>query len=80
MPGGQRLCPVAVDEGGAGAGGGRLRGSSSARLPTAGQRASPLILAAAYVAGVDEVFTLGGALAVAALAFGTEGVRVWTRS
>jgi len=36
--------------------------------------ASPLILAAAYVAGVDRVFTLGGALAVAALAFGTESV------
>jgi len=36
--------------------------------------ASPLILAAAYVAGVERVFTLGGALAVAALAFGTESV------
>jgi histidinol dehydrogenase len=35
---------------------------------------SPLILAAAYVAGVDRVFALGGALAVAALAFGTETV------
>jgi histidinol dehydrogenase len=35
---------------------------------------SPLILAAAHVAGVDRVFALGGALAVAALAFGTETV------
>jgi histidinol dehydrogenase len=34
----------------------------------------PLILAAAHVAGVDRVFALGGALAVAALAFGTESV------
>ncbi len=35
---------------------------------------APLILAAAYVAEVDRVFALGGALAVAALAFGTESV------
>ncbi|MCU0520013.1 MAG: histidinol dehydrogenase [Anaerolineae bacterium] len=35
---------------------------------------SPLTLAAAYVAGVDRVFALGGALAVAAMAFGTESV------
>ncbi|MEJ5310068.1 MAG: histidinol dehydrogenase [Anaerolineae bacterium] len=35
---------------------------------------SPLTLAAAHIAGVDRVFALGGALAVAALAFGTESV------
>ncbi len=35
---------------------------------------SPLVLAAAYVAGVDRLFALGGALAVAALAFGTDSV------
>lgn len=35
---------------------------------------SPLILAAAHVAGVDRVFALGGALAIAAFAFGTESV------
>ncbi|MBN1875301.1 MAG: histidinol dehydrogenase [Anaerolineae bacterium] len=35
---------------------------------------SPLTLAAAYIAGVDRVFALGGALAVAALTFGTESV------
>jgi histidinol dehydrogenase len=33
-----------------------------------------LVLAAAAIAGVDRVFTLGGAQAVAALAFGTESV------
>jgi histidinol dehydrogenase len=33
-----------------------------------------LVLAAAYAAGVDKVFTIGGAQAVAALAFGTESV------
>ncbi|MBN2006355.1 MAG: histidinol dehydrogenase [Anaerolineae bacterium] len=37
-------------------------------------RVSPLTLAAAHIAGVDRVFALGGALAVAALAFGTESV------
>jgi len=34
----------------------------------------PLVLAAAHVAGVDTVFTIGGAQAIAALAFGTETV------
>jgi histidinol dehydrogenase len=34
----------------------------------------PTILAAAQIVGVDRVFALGGALAVAALAFGTESV------
>ncbi|HXG28326.1 MAG TPA: histidinol dehydrogenase [Nevskiales bacterium] len=33
---------------------------------------NPLVLAAAAIAGVDRVFTLGGAQAVAALAYGTE--------
>lgn len=32
---------------------------------------NPLVLAAAYLAGVDRVFTIGGAQAVAALAYGT---------
>ncbi len=35
---------------------------------------NPLVLAAAHVAGVDRVFTIGGAQAVAALAFGTQTV------
>ena len=34
----------------------------------------PMVLAAAAIAGVDRVFTLGGAQAVAALAYGTESV------
>ena len=33
-----------------------------------------LVLAAAHTAGVDRVFTIGGAQAVAALAYGTETV------
>jgi histidinol dehydrogenase len=35
---------------------------------------SDLILAAAYVAGVDRVFQIGGAQAIAAMAYGTESV------
>ncbi len=43
-------------------------------VPTPGGETNPLVLAAAYVAGVDRVFTIGGAQAVAALAYGTETV------
>ena len=35
---------------------------------------NPLVLAAAHIAGVDRVFTIGGAQAVAALAYGTATV------
>ena len=35
---------------------------------------NPLVLAAAYLAGVDKVFTIGGAQAVAALAYGTDSI------
>ncbi|MEM7691033.1 MAG: histidinol dehydrogenase [Pseudomonadota bacterium] len=42
--------------------------------PTPGGERNPLVLAAAHLAGVDRVFTLGGAQAVGALAFGTESV------
>ncbi len=37
-------------------------------------KVNPFILAAAYVAGVDKIFKLGGAQAVAALAYGTESI------
>ncbi len=42
--------------------------------PTPGGALNDLVLAAAAVAGVDRVFTLGGAQAVAALAYGTATV------
>lgn len=35
---------------------------------------NPVILAAAAIAGVDEVYSIGGAQAIAALAFGTETI------
>lgn len=41
-------------------------------VPAPGGDVSDLVLAAAAVAGVDRVFTLGGAQAIAALALGTE--------
>jgi len=36
---------------------------------------SPLVLAAAEIGGVDEIYRIGGAQAVAALAYGTESIR-----
>lgn len=35
---------------------------------------NPLVLGAAYLGGVDRVFTIGGAQAVAALAYGTDSI------
>ncbi|WP_026432688.1 histidinol dehydrogenase [Paracidovorax oryzae] len=43
-------------------------------VPTPRGEKNPLVLAAAYVAGVSRAFTLGGAQAVAALAYGTATV------
>ncbi|RYG14717.1 MAG: histidinol dehydrogenase [Burkholderiales bacterium] len=40
-------------------------------VPTPGGDRNPLVLAAAHVAGVTRAFTIGGAQAVAALAYGT---------
>ena len=39
--------------------------------PTPGGARNPMVLAAAALAGIDRVFTIGGAQAIAALAFGT---------
>jgi histidinol dehydrogenase len=36
---------------------------------------NPLVLVAASIAGVDEIYRIGGAQAIAALAFGTETIR-----
>ena len=43
-------------------------------VPTPDGVKNPLVLAAAAIAGVDRVFTIGGAQAVAALAYGTATV------
>lgn len=42
--------------------------------PNAQGKVAPVILAAAYIAGVDKIFKVGGAQAIAALAYGTESV------
>ena len=42
--------------------------------PNAEGKVNPVILAAASVAGVDRIFKVGGAQAVAALAYGTESI------
>ena len=42
--------------------------------PSADGKVNPTILAAAKIAGVDRIFKIGGAQAVAALAYGTETV------
>ena len=42
--------------------------------PNAEGRVNPVILAAAKIAGVDKIFKVGGAQAVAALAYGTETI------
>ena len=43
-------------------------------VPTPDGVKNPLVLAAAAIAGVDRVFTIGGAQAVGALAYGTESI------
>jgi histidinol dehydrogenase len=43
-------------------------------VPAPGGTLNPLVLAAAYIAGVDLVYTIGGAQAVAALAYGTQSI------
>jgi histidinol dehydrogenase len=44
-------------------------------VPTPRGETNPLVLAAARLAGVDEVFRIGGAQAIAALAYGTHAVQ-----
>ncbi|MGA9948354.1 MAG: histidinol dehydrogenase [Xanthobacteraceae bacterium] len=43
-------------------------------VPSPDGELSPLVLAAASLAGVDEIFRIGGAQAVAALAYGTQTI------
>jgi histidinol dehydrogenase len=43
-------------------------------VPSPGGKLNPLVLAAAKLAGVDEIFRIGGAQAIAALAYGTQTI------
>ena len=42
--------------------------------PSKNGKINPVILASAYIAGVDKIFKVGGAQAIAALAYGTESI------
>ncbi len=44
-------------------------------VPAPGGKLDPLVLAAAKLAGVTEIYRLGGAQAIAALAYGTETIK-----
>jgi histidinol dehydrogenase len=44
-------------------------------VPANGGKLNPAVLAAARIAGVSEIYRIGGAQAVAALAYGTETIR-----
>ena len=44
-------------------------------VPTPDGHINPLVLAAARIAGVDEIYRVGGAQAIAALAFGTRTIK-----
>lgn len=43
-------------------------------VPTPGGQINPLVLLAAHLAGVDEIYRIGGAQAIAALAYGTDTI------
>ena len=43
-------------------------------VPTPDGQVNPLVLLAAHLAGVDEIYRIGGAQAIAALAYGTETI------
>ncbi len=44
-------------------------------VPSPGGKLNPLVLAAANMVGIDEIYRIGGAQAVAALAYGTDTIR-----
>jgi histidinol dehydrogenase len=48
-------------------------------VPAPDGKLSPLVLAAAQIAGVDEIYRVGGAQAVAALAYGTRSIAPVTK-
>lgn len=43
-------------------------------VPTPNGKINPLVLAAAHIAGIEEIHRIGGAQAVAALAYGTDSI------
>jgi histidinol dehydrogenase len=49
-------------------------------VPATGGQVNPAVLAAAKLAGVTEIYRIGGAQAIAALAYGTESIAPSPRS
>jgi histidinol dehydrogenase len=49
-------------------------------VPTPDGQRNDLVLAAAALCGIDRIFTIGGAQAIAALAYGRRPFHPWTRS
>jgi len=43
--------------------------------PTPGGRVNPLVMAAAHIVGIEEIWRVGGAQAIAALAYGTDRIK-----
>ena len=74
VPGGRAPYPSTVVMGAVTARAAGVARSSCARRPGPGGRAHPVILAACVLCEVTEVYRMGGAQAIAALAFGTESV------
>ena len=52
----------------------KVAGVSRLVVPAPDGKLNPLVLAAARLAGVDEIYRVGGAQAVAALAYGTDSI------
>ena len=72
VPGGRAPYPSTVVMGVATARAAGVETSPSARRPGPTATINPAILAACALAGADEVYRMGGAQAIAALAYGTE--------
>jgi histidinol dehydrogenase len=73
VPGGAASYPSSVVMNAAPA---KVAGSSRLAMvvPTPEGQVNPLVLAAARIAGVDEIYRIGGAQAIAALAYGTKTI------
>ena len=74
MPGGRAPYPSTVVMGAMTARAAGVRQIAVCAPPGPGGRAHPVILAACVLCEVSEVYRMGGAQAVAALAYGTESV------
>ncbi|MDR3136517.1 MAG: histidinol dehydrogenase [Coriobacteriales bacterium] len=74
VPGGRALYPSTVLMGALPARVAGVRRIVMCTPPGPGGTIDPIILAAAQIAGVSEVYAVGGAQAIAALAYGTESI------